>query len=290
MRVRFPAFPVRFAHVVVHVVGVAVFVFVFAGGIVPGVGDDAITASNAGAARGAVIGASPGEILPTDPAQSTYQVTGGGGGGGPANVTIVEDVALDFSAGPWLKDLVNATGSGFLSGQNRTISETLTNAGTLTWTGWHERVVTRTTVGGGQPDNSPGFLFRPNSLTLSANRGAGFVPLVENVDYTVAATSPPPGSGGGSEWETITITFTPQAVIEPGDILNIQKDIFEVFGDADIWMPGEAARIGEYPIGVPEPGGLATIAVAAVALVRRGRGRGTARARAKGAKGASRVD
>ena len=268
MRVRFPVLPVRLAHLV-HV-AVVVFVFVFAGGILPGVGDDAITAPST--ARGAVIGAGPGEILPTDPA-SSYPVTGGGG---PVHVSIVEEVALDFSAGPWLKDLVNSTANGFNSGQNRTISETLTNAGTLTWTGWHERVVTRTTVGGGQPDNAPGFLFRPNSLTLSADYGAGVVPLAENVDYTVAATSPPPGSGGGSDWETITITFAPHAAIEPGDILNIRKDIFEVFGDADVWMPGEAARIGEYPIGVPEPGGLAMISAAAVALVRRGRrgGRG----------------
>jgi hypothetical protein len=226
-----------------------------------------------GEAAGAVIGASGDLTQPSAP-PSSYPVTGGGGGGGgggPANVSIVEDVALDFAAGPWLKDLVNVTAGGFLSGQNRRISELLTNAGALTWTGWHERIVSRTTVGGGPADNSPGFLFRENSLTLSANYGAGVVPLTQGVDYTIVTTSGPPGSGNGPDWETITIAFAPNRVIEPGDILHIEKDIFEVFGDANIWMPGEAAQIGEYPIGVPEPGGVMMVAIAGSAVVRRRR-------------------
>jgi hypothetical protein len=226
-----------------------------------------------GAARGAVIGASGDETQPS--AETVYPVGGGSGSGGPPNVLIVEDVALDFGAGVWMKDLVNATENGFSSGQNRSIAELLTNAGSLTWTGWHERIVTRTTGGGGGggPGNDPpGFLFRENSLVLSANYGAGVVPLTQGVDYTVAPTQGPPGSGNGPDWETITITFAPHAVIEPGDILEIRKDIFEVFGDGNIWMPEEAARIGQFPIGVPEPGAAVFIGGAAAgAMVRRRR-------------------
>jgi hypothetical protein len=124
-------------------------------------------------------------------------------------------------------------------------------------------------VGGGG-DGPPGFLFRENSLVLSANYGAGMVPLTQGVDYTIATTSGPPGSGNGPDWETITITFAPNRVIETGDVLNIRKDIFEVFGDGNIWQSGEAARIGEFPIGVPEPGTFVLVgAVAAGAMVRR---------------------
>jgi hypothetical protein len=229
-------------------------------------------AGGAPMARGAVIGASFNEALPST--VTSYSVFGGGGGGGGGggvpDVSIVEDVALDFAAGQWLKDLVNATANGFPSGQNRTISEVLTNAGAFTWTGWNEHVVSRTNGGGGGGGGGgtggpPGFLFRNGSLSLSADYGAGTVPLTQGVDYTVTPVSGPPGSGNGDDWEAVTITFAPNRVIEPGDVLSIGKDIFEVFGDANIWEPGEAARVGEYPIGVPEPSGIATIAIAGMA-------------------------
>ena len=231
-----------------------------------------LAAGGATSARGAVIGASFNEALPTT--LTTYPVNGGGGGGGVPNVTIVEDVALDFSSGQWLKDLVNATASGFSSGQNRLISEVLTNVGQFAWTGWNEHVVSRTDTGG-PPQGSPGFLFDAGSLVLSANYGSGTVPLTQGVDYTITTVDAQPslGSGPGPDWEAITITFAPNRVIEPGDILNIQKDIFEVFGDANIWQQGEAARIGEYPIGVPEPAGVAMMAIATVAGVARRRAR-----------------
>ena len=224
-----------------------------------------------GVARGAVIGASFNEAMPSAPPTS-YAVIGGGGGGQPTN--IIEDVALDLAAGPWLKDLVNQSGSGILSGQRRQIIETLTNAGTLTWAGWHERVLTRTSIFA--ENDSPGFLFRSDSLTLSANYGSGFVPLTHGVDYTVTPTpnSGPPGGGNGPHWEGITIELAPHAVIDPGDALRIDKEIFEVSGDANIWVQGEAARIGQYPIGVPEPGGVFGAAVVMVgAIVRRARRR-----------------
>jgi hypothetical protein len=74
-----------------------------------------------------------------------------------------------------------------------------------------------------------------------------------------------PGNVG--HWEAISILFAPHRVIETGDVLLIEKDIFEVFGDANIWMPGEAAQIAEYPTGVPEPAALSTLAIATGALL-----------------------
>ena len=94
-------------------------------------------------AASAAIAAS-GDASQPSAAPTVHNVSGAGGGG--PHVTIIEDVALDFSAGPWPKDLLNNTGSGFASGQDRNISETLTNTGPLTWTDWHERIVSRTTI------------------------------------------------------------------------------------------------------------------------------------------------
>ena len=220
------------------------------------------------AARGAVIGVSFDQTKPSALTSYTFLGSGGGPASGPQ---ITEDVAIDSAAGPWLKDLINGTGSGIASGQRRPITETLSNLGSLAWNGWRERIVSRTQVGP-NPDDSPGFLFRDDSLTVSANYGAGMVVLTPGVDYTVAGT-PPTGpvlgvSGNNNSWESIVITLAPNRVIETGDILQIDKEIFEVFGDADPWRPDEAARIGENPIGVPEPGMLAIVAFAAGAMMR----------------------
>jgi hypothetical protein len=44
-------------------------------------------------------------------------------------------------------------------------------------------------------------------------------------------------------------------VIANGQRLRIEKQIFEVFGDGDVWRPGleNAAVLGQFPT-VPEPG------------------------------------
>jgi hypothetical protein len=65
------------------------------------------------------------------------------------------------------------------------------------------------------------------------------------------------------DWVALSIFFRPNAVIHPGDTLGIRKDIFEVFGDGDIWDPGEFALVAENP-SVPEP---STIALAGLALL-----------------------
>src|SRR5262245_28461212 len=192
--------------------------------------------------------------------------------GGPdiGSVPISESVSLDPGAGPWRKNLIN-NAIGRSSGEDVAIVETLTNVGNITWTDWHEHVVSTTDFGGGV--TGPGFLFRNDSLSLQANYGSGFVNLTQGVDYTVVPTlysgpsSPPPMTNDG-QWQAIDIFFSPGRVIEPGDILRINKSIFEVFLDGDPWRPQETAVIAEYPS--PEPASLAIFgAVTAVAMVRR---------------------
>jgi hypothetical protein len=153
--------------------------------------------------------------------------------------------------------------------------EVLTNLGGIAWSDWHEAVLSRTEIN--MPNDAPGFLFRNGSLSVSANYGSGPVALVEGTDYTVVA--PPyagPAAGlNGPNWETIDITLSPARFIAPGNSLIIQKDIFEVFGDATIWMTGEAAEIGEYPTttGVPEPATLGVVGMALGASLIAGRRR-----------------
>jgi hypothetical protein len=200
------------------------------------------------------------------PSQSTsYNFSGGGGSG---SFSITETVILDpAAAGPWMTSLVNSTGSGFSSGANRAIVETLTNGGAAPWPGWHEHVASRTTVN--QPNDAPGFLFRQNSLSLMADYGSGFIPLTQNVDYTVVAPPYPNGPAGDfGNWEAIDIFFAPNRVIATGNVLKIQKDIFEIFGDGDPWRPDEAAVVAQFPS--PEPGVAVTlISGAAILLLRR---------------------
>jgi hypothetical protein len=191
------------------------------------------------------------------------------GGGGSGTFSITESVVLDENAGPWTKNLINSSGGGISSGADRTIIETLTNVGATPWLDWHESVVSRTTIN--NPNDSVGFLFRDNSLSLMADYGGGFIPLTEAVDYTLVVTenTGPGGPGNVGNWETIDIFFAPHAVIQTGDILEIRKDIFEVLGDADPWRPDEAAVISQFPS--PEPGSLLTCAVAVAALLKRRR-------------------
>jgi hypothetical protein len=203
-----------------------------------------------GAARQAlaVVGASSDT---SKPSQSTsYDIHGGGAG----TFAVTESVILDGAAGPWLKSLVNSSGSGISSGSNRGIVETLTNVGAAPWAACHEHVVSRTTVN--QPDDAPGFLFHDKSFVLMADYGSGFVPLTQGTDYTLVPTPYINGPAGDfGQWEAIDVFFAPARVIETGDVLKIQKDIFEIFGDGDPWRPGEAAVIAEFPS--PEPAGLA---------------------------------
>jgi hypothetical protein len=206
---------------------------------------------------------------------TNHSITGPSGGGGGASVTITEDIILAPSAGPWHKNLINNTTGptsppGMLpSGANVGISETLTNLGGIAWNQWTERVVTRTTIS--SPNDAPGYQFNNSTLFVEANYGAGFVPLTNGVQYTVVGT-PAPGPGfEPNGWEAITITLQPGFQINPTNKLRISKDIFEVFGDGNIWLSGEAAEIAQFPGAIPEPASLALMSIAALSLLRRRR-------------------
>jgi hypothetical protein len=193
---------------------------------------------------------------------SNYSVTG-------PQVVIVENVVLaPPSAGPWLTKLTNDSGGGKPSGLDTTMIELLTNTGTLPWTGWHQKVDTRTTIS--NPNDSPGFLFDKIHLQVSGDYGSGFVTLTEGVDYTVSPTlySGPPDPGNNGQWEAVDILLSPARTIAPGNSLRIDNDIFEVFGDGNGWQPGEVAQVSQYPL--PEPAGatLCLLAGGAAALRR----------------------
>jgi hypothetical protein len=188
-------------------------------------------------------------------------VTASGDGSNPSTTTqhvgdengfeITEDVAYDPSAGLWIKQLINdPNGVPIVSGTRVNITETLTNTGTSEWTDWHEEILT--TTGG---EESPlGFLFDKNSLNLMADYGSGFLALIEGVDYTVVEMDylGPGWDDDNMGLEAIWIFFEPHAVIQAGDELKIEKQIFEVFLDGDVWDPGELVEIAQYPT-VPEP-------------------------------------
>lgn len=198
----------------------------------------------------------------------------------PDGFEITDDVGFDPSKGPWIKQLVNdPQGIGISSGNRVNIIETFTNTGTQHWTDWHEEILTTTIFvgggggGGGGGEPPPGFLFDKNFFNLMADRGAGFEGLVENVDYTKATMEfLGPGSGNDNMGlEAIWIFFEPHAAIQPGDTIKIEKQIFEVHLDGNIWQPGEFVEIAQYPT-VPEPSCL-LLAATLLGLPVRGRGR-----------------
>lgn len=209
----------------------------------------------------AQVGASGNNNQPSE--TTSYNLSQGGD-----SFDITEDVVLDPGSGPWLKELVNNSGQGIASGMEKTINETLTNAGTIPWTDWHEEVISLTTII--MPDDAFGFVFPQNPINLMADYGGGFVNLVEGPDYSLIGTPySGPGMAGNMGYVAIDIFFAPGATIYPGDTLKIEKRIFEVFNDANIWQPGEAAVIAEYP--TPEPVSAALFAVGMLGLFARRR-------------------
>ena len=162
--------------------------------------------------------------------------------------SITSAVAYEEGAGQWHKELI-APPSGGNSGQRFDIVETIENVGAHTWTDWHERVVSTTTIN--DPNgNDPGFLFDNDSLHVSRNN----VLLNLGTDYQLVPQPfnfGPPGENFG-HWYAFDIFFELGSTIQPGDALRIEKQIFEVFRDANIWMPGTIAVIAQYPT-VPEP-------------------------------------
>ena len=171
--------------------------------------------------------------------------------------SVAESVSYDGASGAWHKELING-GNQILSGQQVPLDEQITNAGPRAWTEWHEEVLAN------PPDPQfPDFLFTAGSLGVSRNG----VPLIAGVDYTLVPTTANPALGvtPGGDWVALSIFFGPGALIQPGDTLGITKNIFEVFGDGNVWDSGEGALLAEHPA-VPEPSSLALAAFGLIGL------------------------
>ncbi len=214
---------------------------------------------------GVTLGASGNYNLPT----TDTEYFGDQGGG----FNITASLHLDPLAGPWVKSLTNS-GPSIASGTEVFIAETLTNDGSIPWTDWHEEILSISTVGGGGGGGGggiqvPGFLFRNGSVNLQADYGSGFVSLFEGPDYSLQSMdyNGPAISGNNNNWQAVWIFFEPHAVIQTGDTLRIEKRIFEIYGDGNIWQSGEAAQIAQYP--TPEPTTALIIAPLATAMLLR---------------------
>jgi hypothetical protein len=164
--------------------------------------------------------------------------------GGINGFSVVESVSYDGASGAWQKELINS-GNQIFSGQQVPIVEHITNFGPSSWTDWHEEILATP----GDPQ-FPDFLFTAGSLQVDRNG----VALINGLDYTLVPTTDHTGIGvtPSGDWVAISIFFSPSAAIQPGDILGIRKDIFEVFGDGNVWDSGEFALLAQFPT-VPEP-------------------------------------
>lgn len=191
---------------------------------------------------------------PTGPSMgTTYQGNSGGG------FSVVDNVSYNPAAGQWNKGLRLTDGTA--SGTEVPINETITNAGPLAWSGWHEQVLTTTNVNG--DPNYPDFLFRNGSLTVSRNG----VPLTQGANYTLVTDSFFNRSSSEADWRSVSILLNSASDIQVGDTLGITERIYEVFFDGDTWMPNEIASVGQNPTpAVPEPSALALAAFGALAL------------------------
>ena len=189
--------------------------------------------------------------------------------GDATGFSVAEDVAYHAAAGPWLAGLRN-TGDGIASGDAVSLSQSLANTGTLTWTEWHQTIASTTVVGSGT--TIPGFLFVADSLVVRRDGAL----LVEGVDYTLSVsvhTATTGGMGGATNfghWEGISILFSPSGQIAPGQTLEIEQQLFEVFLDGDPWRPHEVAELRQHA-SVPEPAtwGMLALGLALVLLPRR---------------------
>jgi hypothetical protein len=202
---------------------------------------------------------------------TNHPVTGPVGG---ASAIITADVGQSSAFGPWQQFLLNnATGPAEVpphsisSGVNVGVNETITNLGGVTWNHWTEKVLSRTTIS--TFNDSPGFQFRTASILVEADYGSGFTVLTNGVHYTRVDT---PATGIAFEptaVEAFTLNFQPGFEIQNGDKLRINKNIFEVFNDGDIWLQGQAAQLGVFPGPVPEPSAAVACAFALTAFAAR---------------------
>jgi hypothetical protein len=189
-------------------------------------------------------------------ASATVVVNSGPFGGSPS-FTLSQSIMHVATAGNLFTDFTNTSQGGggtgvpgISSGTNVPINETFTNTGADGWGGWTETVLTQTTLLGG--GTVPGFLFDDLSPITVRRNG---VLLTAGTDYTLITTPFPDGFGGGNNgYSSVTVSLAPSAFIQSGDNLNIQKQIHEVSGDANVWTINEAARVAQFPTAVPEPG------------------------------------
>jgi hypothetical protein len=192
---------------------------------------------------------------PSGPSTTTHY-TGTEAGG----FSIVENIAYDPSGGQWLKELENVGGSAangaILSGVHVAIDEMLTNARQVTWTDWHEAVLSMNTSFPAGPD------FLIDSGTMSVYRNGGLLTL--GSDYSIVPVSLI-NEGSPADWIAVSILFNPSSSIQPSDTLRITQQIYEVFGDSNLWDLHESAVLGQYPT-VPEPASLSLAILGSVGL------------------------
>jgi len=220
-------------------------------------------------ARAATISASGDTSMPST--TTNYSLTGTPSS---ASVSIIENVIDDAASGPWHKMVANGTNGAISSGQDVSLLETFTNAGLTPWTGWHEEVVTRTTIN--HPNDSTDYLFHQGTLSVQADYGAGLVGLTQGVDYTLTTvpySGPSDPGGNDNGWEALTINLSPTKQILTGDKLVVNKSMFEVFLNGDIWHVDQNAELAQYPTVVPEPGSLGLLALAGLGVFGRWFGR-----------------
>jgi hypothetical protein len=150
--------------------------------------------------------------------------------GTPSNPVPVD---LDINGGPWNKSIgdPNQQVSGISSID---IIETLVNIGTETWTDWHE-ILLPPPVG-----LVPPVWTSVASLTVNGNP----------ISFTAT----------GLGTQTLDLFNFSQPVL-PGDIFGIHK---HALVDGSIVANGAFLRIQEYPTTVPEPTGLALVALGTI--------------------------
>ncbi len=154
-------------------------------------------------------------------------------------------VVLDPNGPKWLKHLTDPNGGLVVAqpGQVFTLSESLVVAGNLPWSDWHEEILT------------PGWEWLPPSLVL-----ANGVPATN-----LAATYLPPTATAGG---VVSFTFDPLA---PGTLVDIRKQLEYVGVPGTVYIG--PLDIAQYP--TPEPGTLALLSLAGLAVLRRRRGAST---------------
>jgi hypothetical protein len=196
---------------------------------------------------GVVLGAATGAIAqgvapPLGGSATTYPLTTNGWDILDPNGT-PQVVVRDPNGQPWYKDLATPPGMVVLPGSVFKVHELLTVGGNLSWSDWHEQILT------------PGWEWLPASNFLANSLPAPGLTVT---------TTPGTSTIGGS----IDYTF---GSLSPGTTVDIFKSI--VYSGAGLPVPPPpffgSVRVAEYP--TPEPATLSLLALGGVAMLRRSR-------------------